>query len=1387
MMHSTGAGVGGAPSWRGQSPDFLRSFFSAEAIALLAQQAGDTASPERAAAVACIDIAGFTSLTERFDEAGAHGAERLSAALNEALRRVIEAVDSTGGDILSFAGDAVWAAWKIDEHAESGPRGIEQAILRASLAAQKSQIAAKQPMPFDVELKLRAVVGTGGLMTMTRASSTAPSVVAGTAITDAGAVLGRAQIGKVTLSARAHELAGAACACSPLPNGLFQLLSTRNVHLPPTPEPTPIDPALERRLLQGIPRSVVLHLDEASPWLAEFRTVSALFVNLPVRLPLTSAQFSEVEEMLQTIERTLVHFDGDLYQVLTDEKGLVAIGLFGTPSFSHEDDPARATKSAVMIRSELAKYGETSSIGVATGRVFCDVCGTASRRTLTIAGPTMNLAARLMQSAAGSILCDTTTANAASTQPGLAFEPPRPLLVKGKAEAVATFRPVTVAQREDTRQYATTRPPVGRTRELGILTSALGGLLERGQRGVVVLEGEAGVGKSRLAQHFALLAERSRVRVLGANAERIDNGTPYRALVTAFEQLLELPGPFSTPAARGQAVLNALAARPELVRWAPLLNRPLGLDLPENESSRELTEQARAQKTRELLCDLFELSPEPIVVSVENAHWLDSASWVFLKDVQRTRRPSLILLTMRPSDVAGHTHLDTLDQETTTTIALGPLSPEETRELVLERLEVTAVPDGVMELITSRSRGNPLFSTELASAMRDLGLLTIAGDRCSVARETVDLGHALDIALEQRGVPATLQGIVVSRLDRMSADERLVLKIASVLGWRFPEALLVNVCAAVDATIRVDGVLSALAKRFLLHAEPGSDAPTWMFGHAVIREAVYGTLPFKERTRLHRFAAEWYERDGGANPQHDVLGYHWQRTDEPERATRHFDQAGAGALAQYANEEAAMFLATALELDESAGGEPPTAEARERWAERRLDLGAAHVAWSKYEDSRKHLERGLRLLGRWVPEGTLSACFGILVEVMRQVVFRVYTKLFFGRDSAERTALLRQARAFEGLTETYFNLGQNALCLYSALRSLNLAELAGPSPELARGYASVGAIAGFVPWISRARDYCRRAQTIATTLKDRPAEAWVAVATGVLEAGLAEWRTAESEFQKTQELAELLGDARRRDDSNENLAAVQYLRGDFEAALATAERLWDSAYRRGDLFMQADALRRRSYCLLAQNRTAAAAEVVERLGEIRRKEAKIKGRELNSDVYLLRALIHARRGELVAARQEVETGGRILGASSFMFYDVIVEHSTFAEVCLLLREAGELGPAPSRLGCRRLNAFARSFPCARPAAQLWSGVEAWHSGRHERARAAWASAATLAHDGGLAYFEAMALYQAGIHLPKNDPKRIEHLVQSARLLEPRQERYYAGKVAVELGVATRAT
>jgi class 3 adenylate cyclase len=185
-------------------------------------------------------------------------------------------------------------------------------------------------------------------------------------------------------------------------------------------------------------------------WLAELRRVTALFLNLLDADPAAADQLEPLQLVMATVQPILQRYEGNLRQVVVDDKGLTLIAVFGLPPLAHEDDAARATRAALAVQAALREVGVRCAIGLATGRAFCGAVGSEVHRQYDVIGEVMNLAARLMQAAPDTILCDAATHRAARSR--LRFQDLPAISVKGKTT------PAGRADRQAPRPTGAARP-----------------------------------------------------------------------------------------------------------------------------------------------------------------------------------------------------------------------------------------------------------------------------------------------------------------------------------------------------------------------------------------------------------------------------------------------------------------------------------------------------------------------------------------------------------------------------------------------------------------------------------------------------------------------------------------------------------------------------------------------------------------------------------------------------------------------------------------------------------------------------------------------------------------------------------------------------------------
>ncbi|HET9224643.1 MAG TPA: AAA family ATPase, partial [Roseiflexaceae bacterium] len=604
----------------------------------------------------------------------------------------------------------------------------------------------------------------------------------------------------------------------------------------------------------------------------------------------------------------------------------------------------------------------------------------------------------------------------------LAFEPLPPVVVKGKAEPIPIYRPIVEAAAHLKSKLHVIRSDsaiVGRVAEQATLVERLHALLRGDAGGVVLIEGEAGLGKSTLVERLGQLAAGLNVAVLLGAGDATEQSTPYYAWRGVFGRLLRIDS-ISSPTERRARVLRWLG--PDEAALAPLLNAVLPLDLPETATTAALDGPRRAAATRDLLLHLLSRAAArtPTLLLLEDAHWFDSASWALTLAANQRVRPLLTVIALRPlSDDARDSTL--LPPEYIQLLAsarawlrLDMLTPAEAIALVCRRLGVAALPEPVAALIREKAHGHPFFSEELAYALRDAGLISVVDGVCLIAPEA-------DLAA--LSFPETVQGAIISRIDRLTPTQQLTLKVASVIGRIFPVRTLHAVYPVATDVMRLGDDLTALARLDITPQEAPEPELTYIFKHAITQEVVYDLMLFSQRRQLHRSVAEWYESTFGdsetraANlepesvvrgpssvaeidrqrsmnyelrttdygqhaalaPYYPLLAHHWSKAGVAARAIDYLEKAGRNALAISAAREARAAFEQALELLSSAeGARLPDAQLRRAAFARLLgealhhigDFAAARVSLDKSldlaraADHREGMSDALSVLGR---------------------------------------------------------------------------------------------------------------------------------------------------------------------------------------------------------------------------------------------------------------------------------------------------------------------------------------------------------------------------------------------------------------------------------------
>lgn len=1276
-----------------------------------------TIAERLSAAVLMTDVVGFTRLAERLGVQGPADTEALVRQLNSYFSQLIECIAFHGGEVISFAGDALLAIWT--DHGQ----GLADCVAKAAACGAESQrLLSAQPEGISQRVTIAAgevlAALVGGV------DSEWQFTLFGKAIEELAEAEGACATGEVALSAQAARLLAAALPVVVGSDGLTLVRPDAALE----PAGAPPAPALEEKAADTLARylSPALVAGLAIPhWIGESRRISVLFANMP-RIG-SEDSTALLNELVGRVQQVLRRCGGAIHKLSVDDKGISLIAAMGLPGMSHEHDALRAVRAALSIHTELENANAPTAIGVTTGRAFCGLIGNGRRAEYTIIGDVVNLASRLMQAAGAGVLCDATTAAACDSH--LSFDTMPPVRVKGKAESVDVYRPAQAVSVPNRNAIAL----IGRERERDKLREALDSVAQPGENGAVLLiEGEPGIGKSVLIATLKEDALRKGIAVYCGAGDPMESTTPYYPWRPIFAGLLSIDE-VQDPARRQDLVTEFLADEP----MKPLLSALLPFDLPENDITRGMTGQVRADNTRELLLRILaeQLSKTPMVLILEDAHWFDSASWSVLLAAARMGCRRLMAITARP---VGKPEMEAL-REAATPISLMPLSASETAALVAGHLRLDALPEDLACMIAEHSGGNPLFSLGLAEAIQQAKLVSAAGGRNRIARGASGLnGLAL---------PDSVHGLAVSRIDALEATKQLTIKTASVIGSVFPDRAIRDIYPLPEHDSHLEDDLEDLQAQHFTSRIDGPEA-AWTFRHVVTRDAAYSLLLPAQRRSLHQALAEWYEASYSDTLELYlyVIAHHWSAAMDGEAsasmaasAAAACARAGEKAVHDGAFAEAVELLGRALAYAQRLHSLSKPVERQHQAYWTRL-LGMAYLGHGDMAAARLHLEESLVLRGRPMPNGNAGLVRALFKAVLQQALHRFFPQRWLHRPTAASEELLETARAYQILAEIYFFVNDTPRSLYSAIAGLNAAEPAGLTAELVRSSGNLCITAGLMKLDKLAQLYAQQADRAAEAIQELPVSAVAAMATAVQAIGIGRWLDAEQRIDRALASFERLGDHRYWEAcAVVKLMICAHHHGDFAASAEWAERVNASALKGGNLQGESwgmlglaeNAIRTGNWQSAERYLNAAATLINAGVG--RTEEIRMQA---------LAALAALRQGDNARAEELASGALSLITSASPTTYYSLEAYGAVAEVMIAL----EAQPGQSRVqdlarnaarACKALRTFAFVFPIARPRALLCDGWHLWYRGKRNAADRCWRKALAAAEELAMPYEQAL--------------------------------------------------
>ena len=732
---------------------------------------------------------------------------------------------------------------------------------------------------------------------------------------------------------------------------------------------------------------------------AERRPITVMFCDLVGSTSLAARLDPEdwrnlVNAYLDDAAAAVMGLGGHVLKRLGD--GLMA--LFGYPK-AQENDAERAVRAALAIQRALAEINARNAgkgapelsarIGLECGPVVVEATG-------EVFGDAPNVAARVQAAAeAGSVLV---TLNVQRQVAGLfVAEEQGARELRGIVEPVQLFRIVRASgggRRGGARALTSF---VGRDEELGVLARRW----ERAKGGagqLVLIVGEPGLGKSRLLAEFrSQLTETPHTWVEWSASQLLQN-TPLHPIAEWGRRRFAVDAPAEQRLADLENTLRLVGLDPaeHAPLLAPLLDIPFPLERAPSSSPEELRRRQLAALTALVLAGA---RSQPIVLAFEDLHWADPTSIDLMRALAErgAQAPLLLLATTRPEfrppwSLRSHHSL----------IALSPLDRDGVAQMVGEISARHALSKEIVERVSERTGGVPLFVEEVTRLLLEHG--------------------------EQGGVqaiPPTLQQSLAARLDRLG-PAREVAQIGAVLGRNFAYTLL-RAVAELDE-LALQALLDRLADADLLFIEGAPPQASYRFKHALIQDAAYDSLLKSRRQALHRRAAELLRDDPErATAEPEVIAHHFTQGGLDDLAIEWWGKAGDQALRRSAFQEAIAHLGKAIEMADKSAGATSRPGARDAAASsQRLklqtDYGQA-VMWSKgfaAAETKTAFSRVRELAGKTDDFSVRSAgfdgqCRSAMIRGELQSAWQLASSFLHEAEETERPAETRAARRSLGM------------------------------------------------------------------------------------------------------------------------------------------------------------------------------------------------------------------------------------------------------------------------------------------------------------------------------------------------------------------------------------
>ncbi|MEO0270781.1 MAG: tetratricopeptide repeat protein [candidate division WOR-3 bacterium] len=663
----------------------------------------------------------------------------------------------------------------------------------------------------------------------------------------------------------------------------------------------------------------------------ELRLVTVLFADLSGFTKLShNLDPEDVQDVInicfEYINRPIIKYGGTIHKY----EGDLVIALFGLP-FSHEDDPERAVKASLEMMNIIPEMNEVLSsrlkiktelglhIGINSGVVAVGEVGSKEKREYTVMGDVVNLASRLKDVAGKNEIIVSESVFKASSYL-FEYEILSPVHIKGIEGEVKIFKPLKIKEKPEPKRgiRGLYSPMVGRDKELELLKELVK-RLKNGRFIAAFIFGDAGLGKSRLWEEIKsfVINNKLPIIILEARCLSYSDNIPYWPFLQVIKKFFDIEDSDSQEIVKEKILKKSEELfADEYKDIAPYLGYLFSIRFND-----ELDEKIRCLEPRDLKVQLF-LSvrkllarisqTNPLILAIDDFHWIDPVSlslidfifeapeqfpllFLFLSRIEKEK--PCYKLKEQIKKKLGNNYLE---------IILNPLDKDSSAKLLSNLLKVPGFEEDFRNNILLKAEGNPFYLEEIIRSFIDSGILVFEDGlwKCSIE----------DPKFFAFKIPDTVQAVIVSRLDRLNPELRMILEGASVMGRNFYVRVLQNIYEFDEFMLSKH--LSTLEEFGYIQKFKSEPELEYIFRHPLLQEVVYNTLFKKKRRELHRRIGETLEKffHNRLDDFTEILAYQYANSDHIEKATEWLKKAGKKAKERFVNDEAIAYFEKVISI-----------------------------------------------------------------------------------------------------------------------------------------------------------------------------------------------------------------------------------------------------------------------------------------------------------------------------------------------------------------------------------------------------------------------------------------------------------------------------------------